>query len=171
MIIYREYLLTFVRPHLLLLLTSTPAPPPQPPATPAPFFQIWILCQNTLTRELTIRLVGFVLKKLFCLTYFEMLIVPHALHCSDVVFFLHFTSFDSLAYCFGFSAPPPRSPPLPPPPLKQKIFTYFEILIVPHFTSGTCSVSHCECLHISIGHCHLYFMVQCFALYVRQYQI
>ena len=35
-----------------------------------------------------------------------------------VFFFLHFTSFDSLAYCFGFSAPPPP-PPLPPPPPPQ----------------------------------------------------
>ena len=40
-------------------------------------FQIWILCQNSLTRELKIRVVGFVLKKLF--THFEMLIVTHAL--------------------------------------------------------------------------------------------
>ena len=37
--------------------------------------QIWILCQNSLTRELKIRVVVFVLKKL----YFKMLIVPHAL--------------------------------------------------------------------------------------------
>ena len=47
--------------------------------------QIWILCQNSLTRELKIRVVGFVLKKL--LTFFEMLIVPHALHCIDGCFF------------------------------------------------------------------------------------
>ena len=40
-----------------------------------------ILCQNSLTRELKIRVVGFVLKKL--LTYFEMLIVLHALQCVD----------------------------------------------------------------------------------------
>ena len=38
--------------------------------------KIWILCQNSLTRELKIRVVRFMLKK--WLTYFEMLIVPHA---------------------------------------------------------------------------------------------
>ena len=50
--------------------------------------QIWILCQNSLTRELKIRLVGCVLKKL--LTYFEMLIVPHALQCVDGCFFVFY---------------------------------------------------------------------------------
>ena len=50
--------------------------------------QIWILCQNSLTRELKIRVVGFVLKKLF--TYFEMLIVPHALQCVDGCFFVFY---------------------------------------------------------------------------------
>ena len=40
-------------------------------------FQIWILCQNSLTRELKIRVVGFVLRKLFI--HFDMLIVSHAL--------------------------------------------------------------------------------------------
>ena len=44
-----------------------------------------MLCQNSLTRELKIRVVGFVLKKL--LIVFEMLIVPHALHCIDGCFF------------------------------------------------------------------------------------
>ena len=46
-----------------------------------------------LTRELKIRVVGLVLKKL--LTYFEMLIVPHALQCVDGCFFCilpHLTS-------------------------------------------------------------------------------
>ena len=37
-------------------LTSTPPPPPLKKN------QIWILCQNSLTRELKIRVVGFVLK-------------------------------------------------------------------------------------------------------------
>ena len=46
-----------------------PSPPPPPPPTPQKN-QIWIHCQNSLTRELKIRVVGFVLKKL--LTYFEM---------------------------------------------------------------------------------------------------
>ena len=50
--------------------------------------KIWILCQNSLTRELKIRVVGFVLKKL--LTYFEMLIVPHALQCVDGCFFVFY---------------------------------------------------------------------------------
>ena len=50
--------------------------------------QIWILCQNSLTRELKIRVVGLVLKKL--LTYFEMLIVPHALQCVDGCFFVFY---------------------------------------------------------------------------------
>ena len=34
-----------------------------------------------------------------------MLIVPHALQCIGVAF-LYFTSFDSLAYYFGFSTTP-----------------------------------------------------------------
>ena len=50
--------------------------------------QIRILCQNSLTRELKIRVVGFVRKKL--LTYFEMLIVPHALQCVDGCFFVFY---------------------------------------------------------------------------------
>ena len=45
------------------------------------------------TRELNIKVVGFVLKK--SLTYFEMLIVPHALHCVDSCIFI-FTSFDTV---------------------------------------------------------------------------
>ena len=45
-------------------------------------------CQNSLTRELKIRAVGFVLKQL--LTYFEMLIVPHALQCVDGCFFVFY---------------------------------------------------------------------------------
>ena len=43
--------------------------------------QILILWQISHTRELNIIVVGFVLNKI--LTYFEMLIVPHALHCVD----------------------------------------------------------------------------------------
>ena len=70
---------------LLALFSTSPPPPPTPPPPPAIFFlflfQIWILCQNSLTRELKIRGVGFVLKEL--LTFFENLIVPHALHCID----------------------------------------------------------------------------------------
>ena len=38
--------------------------------------------------ELNIKVVGFVLKKL--LTYFAMLIVPHALHCVDSGIFVFY---------------------------------------------------------------------------------
>ena len=44
------------------------------------------------------RVVGFVRKKL--LTYFEMLIVPHALQCVDGCFFLYFTAFDILLLAY-----------------------------------------------------------------------
>ena len=71
-----------------------------PPSTPPFFFQIWILCQNSLTRQLQIRGVGFVRKKLF--THFEMLIVSHALHCVNC-HYLYSISFDSLVNCFGLS--------------------------------------------------------------------
>ena len=63
-----------------------PWPPPPLPAKKN--IQIWILCQNSLIRELKIRVVGFVHKKL--LTYFEMLIVPHALQCVDGCFFVFY---------------------------------------------------------------------------------
>ena len=82
------------------VLVSVPPPPP-------------------LTRELNIKVVGFVLKKI--LTYFGMLIVPHALHCVDGCIFV-FISFDTVC-CFGFiqcPAPPSPSPPPPPPPQKKK---------------------------------------------------
>ena len=55
-----------------------PLPPPPPPPPLQKKKRIWILCQNSLTRELKIRVVGFVLKKL--LTYFEMLLY-HMLYC------------------------------------------------------------------------------------------
>ena len=54
------------------------------------------------------------LKKI--LTYFGMLIVPHALHCVDGCIFV-FTSFDTVC-CFGFIQCP--APPPPPPPKKKK---------------------------------------------------
>ena len=50
-----------------------PIPPPPPKKKKKKKLRFWIFCQNSLTRELKIRVVGFVLKKL--LTYFEMLIV------------------------------------------------------------------------------------------------
>ena len=70
--------------------SPAPHPPPPPPQKKKKKKkkQIWILCQNSLTRELKIRVVGFVLKKL--LTYFEMLIVPHALQCIDGCFFVFY---------------------------------------------------------------------------------
>ena len=49
------------------------------------------------------KVVGFVLKKL--LTYFEMLIVPHALHYVDSCIFV-FTSFDSVWHTVLVSVPP-----------------------------------------------------------------
>ena len=64
---------------------SPQPPPPPPPPSPQKKNQIWILCQNSLTRELKIRVVGFVLKKL--LTYFKMVIEPHSLQCIDGCFF------------------------------------------------------------------------------------
>ena len=69
---------------------GSPAPctPPPPPKKKKKKKQIWILCQNSLTRELKIRVVGFVLKKF--LTYFEMLIVPHALQCVDGCFLVFY---------------------------------------------------------------------------------
>ena len=89
---------------------SLPHPHPTHPPTPHPpkisflffYFSDLDSLSDSLTRELKIRVVGFVLKKL--LTYFEMLIVPHALH------WLCFTSFDNQDYwfyCFGFTSPPP----------------------------------------------------------------
>ena len=54
------------------------------------------------------------LKKI--LTYFGMLIVPHALHCVDGCIFV-FTSFDTVC-CFGFI----QCPAPPPPPPKKKNF-------------------------------------------------
>ena len=65
-----------------------PSPSPPPPPHTKKKIQIWILCQNSLTIELKIRVVGFVHKKL--LTYFEMLIVPHALQCVDGCFFVFY---------------------------------------------------------------------------------
>ena len=54
------------------------------------------------------KIVGFVLKKI--LTYLEMLIVPHALHCVDSCIFV-FTSSDTVWHTVLVSVPG-----LPPPP-------------------------------------------------------
>ena len=69
---------------------------PSPPHPHPQFFsfQIWILCQNSLTWELKIRVVGFVLKKLF--TRFEMLIVSHALHCVNGHYFVFYLFWQSV---------------------------------------------------------------------------
>ena len=57
-----------------------------PPQTPVPTLVISDLdsLSNSFTTELRIEILGFVLKKL--LTYFQMLIVTHALHCVDGLF-------------------------------------------------------------------------------------
>ena len=80
-----------------VLVSVFPSPSPLPPPPP-PFgffsFQIWILCQNSLTRELKIRVEGFALKKL--VTHFEMLIVLHALHCVNGHYFVFYLFWQSV---------------------------------------------------------------------------
>ena len=58
-----------------------------------PHLSTWPKIWQFLYRELNIKVVVFVLKKI--LTYFEMLIGPHALHCVDSCIFV-FTSFDTV---------------------------------------------------------------------------
>ena len=118
MIIYSYIGNTYFLP-MLLAPFSTTLPPPPPPPRPCPkkkkfFFQIWILCQNSLTRELKIRVVGFVLKKL--LTFFENLILPHALHCINGCFFVVYLIGHS-GILFWFHDNPL---PSPPPHLEKK---------------------------------------------------
>ena len=106
-------------PEILIKIWSKRGgPDTSPPPTPKKKKknQIWILCQNSLTRELKIRVVGFVRKKL--LTYFEMLIVPHALHCVDCCIFV-FTSFDTVWHTVLVS--------VPPPPPKKKFFFFYQM--------------------------------------------
>ena len=71
---------------------QSPAPPPPPPPPKKKKKKKKKTDLDSLskffTRELKIRVVGFVLKKL--LTYFEMLIVPHALQCVDGCFFVFY---------------------------------------------------------------------------------
>ena len=81
---------------------------PPPPTPQQKKIRFGFFGQNSLTRELKIRVVEFVLKKL--LTYFEMLIVPHALQCVDGCFFSchciwHFAS----GILLLFQHPPPPS--------------------------------------------------------------
>ena len=70
-----------------------------PSTSPTPIcifflFQIWILCQNSLTRELKIRVVGFALKKF--VTHFEILIVSNALHCVNGHYFVFYLFLQSV---------------------------------------------------------------------------
>ena len=102
--IYREYLLTYAAGTLLDY--TPPHLPPHPPLSKKKIFQIWILCQNSLTRELKIRVVGFVLKKL--LTFFENLIVPHALHCINGCFFVVYLIWHSGILFWFQDIPPPH---------------------------------------------------------------
>ena len=91
--------------HTVLVSVS----PPPHPHHPIP---------TSLTRELKNSIVGFVLKEL--VTYFEMLIVPNALHCVDDCAVLYFTSFDTACHTILI----PVSDP--PPPQKKKIrFRFF----------------------------------------------
>ena len=53
------------------------------------------------------KVVGFVIKKL--LIYYEMLIVPHALHCVDSCIFV-FTLLDTVWHSVLVSVPPPPFP-------------------------------------------------------------
>ena len=61
---------------------------PLPPPPPQKKSDLDSLSKFTYYRELKIRVVGFVHKKL--LTYFEMLIVSHALKCVDGCFFVFY---------------------------------------------------------------------------------
>ena len=115
MIIHMEYLLIYAVDTIL----DAPPPPPPPKKKKKKkrfFFQIWIPCQNSLTRELKIRIVGILLKKL--LTYFEMLIVPHAVWHTVLV-----STHGPTTPLLLPSAPPqpqPHLPPTPPPPPPKK---------------------------------------------------
>ena len=103
-------------------ISLTPPPPPPPPPRKK-HLQIWILCQHSLTRELKIRVVGFVLWKL--LTYFVMLIVPHALHCVDGCCFAFYLSWQSgILFWFQCSLNLPPPPPHPHPHPHFFLFRY-----------------------------------------------
>ena len=66
-------------------------PPPRPPPPSNPhflFFSGLDSLLNSPTRELKIKVIRFVLKKLF--THFEMLIVSHTLHCVNGHYFVFY---------------------------------------------------------------------------------
>ena len=126
-----------ILPHLthsgILFGVSAPSDPPPPPPQKKKKKkknQNLILCQNSITIELNIKVVGFVLKQL--LAYFEMLIVPHAPHCVDSCIFVFYLIRHSLAYCFGFSAPPP-----PPSPFPQFFFIRFSYFVKIHLLESS----------------------------------
>ena len=87
-------------------------------------FRFKYLCQNSLTRQINIKVVGFVLKKL--LTYFEMLIVPHALHCIFCIL-LHLTQ---SGIVFWFQCPPPT-------PLSPFVFVRFSFFVKIHLLQSS----------------------------------
>ena len=74
------------------------------------------------------KVVGFVLKKI--LTYFEMLIVPHALHCVDSCIFV-FTSFDTVWHTVLVSVPGP------PTPFPQFFFIRFSFFVKIHLLESS----------------------------------
>ena len=50
-------------------------PPPPPPNSKKKILQIWILCQNSLTKEREIRVIGIVLWTYPCCLYHKLHIV------------------------------------------------------------------------------------------------
>ena len=86
-VIIYSYIGNTYLPMLLALFSTTPPPPPKKKKKKKIMPDLDFF-QNSLTRERKIRVVGFVLKKL--LTFFENLIVPHALHCLNGCFFVFY---------------------------------------------------------------------------------
>ena len=121
MIIYREYLHTY----LLFLVGPPAADVPSAPPHPHPCKknQIWILCHISLTGKFKIRVVGFVLQNL--LTYFKMLIVPHALNCVDSCIFRILPQLTAWHTVLVSARTPPPPPPRPPLPEKKNRFRFF----------------------------------------------
>ena len=106
-------------------------------------FRFKFFGKNSITRELNIKVVEFVLKKI--LTYFEMLFVPHALHCVDSCIFV-FTSFDTVWHTVLVSVPPatpaPRNPPPAPPhpsfrPFPEIFFIRFSFFVKIHLLESS----------------------------------
>ena len=131
------------------------APPPSPstdththdPPTNFFYFQIWILCQNSLTRELKITTVGFVLKKVIYIFRNVECTTGSALVDSC---FLYFTSFSTVWHTVLVSLPLIHSPATQKIRFRffvkthlleslkirvagfvlKKLLTYFEMLII-----------------------------------------